>query len=367
MSVYWNQRVRGLSPYVPGEQPRDRVFIKLNTNENPYSPSPRVIKAIQKAAGEGLRLYPDPECTELRKAIAAAYRVKPEQVFAGNGSDEVLAFVFAAFFEGTTGMLPVLFPDITYSFYPVYAGLWGVPFRTVPLADDFSIRQKDYLTHSGGVILANPNAPTGMALDAETLLGIAEYQDQANRVLVADEAYGAFAGSGGFIDDRISVVPHIETHRNLLTVHTLSKMGALAGLRVGFAIGQEELIRALRRVRDSFNSYPLDRLAQAGAVAAMEDAPYYADTTRRVIATRERVAASLKGLGFETLPSRANFVFTRHPRKPGAELFAALRERGILARHFDKPRITDFLRVTIGTDDEMDRFLEACGAIIAES
>jgi histidinol-phosphate aminotransferase len=379
MSAYWNRRVTALSPYVPGEQPRDRVFIKLNTNENPYPPSPLVLEALRKAAGEKLRLYPDPESRELREAIAAAYRVKPEQVFPGNGSDEVLAFVFAAFFEdrnseGTAGCgtagptLPVLFPDITYSFYPVYAGLWGVPFRTVPLREDFSVNPEDYMVPAGGVVLANPNAPTGMLLDAAGILSIAEYQAKAGRVVVVDEAYGAFAdpvtGPSGCAAGAASVVPFIERYPNLLTVHTLSKMGALAGLRVGFAIGREELIEGLCRVRDSFNSYPLDRLAQAGAAAALADTAYYDGVTRRIIATRERVAASLTALGFETLPSQANFVFTRYPGKSGAELCAGLRERGVLVRHFNRPGIADFLRVTIGTDDEMDRFLETCGAML---
>ena len=364
MSAYWNRRVRTLNPYVPGEQPRDRVFIKLNTNENPYPPSPLVLEAIQKAARETLRLYPDPESRELREAIAAAYRVKPEQVFAGNGSDETLAFVFAAFFEaGDPAALPLLFPDITYSFYPVYAGLWGVPFRTVPLGKDFSVNPEDYLVPAGGVVLANPNAPTGIVLKAGEILRIAEYHARAGRVVAIDEAYGAFVQKPGresaFIG-AASVTPYIEGYPNLLTVHTLSKMGALAGLRVGFVIGNEDLIEGLCRVRDSFNSYPLDRLAQAGAIAALTDAAYYAGLTRRIILTRERTIASLAVLGFETLPSQTNFIFTRHPGKSGAELFAGLRERGILVRRFDKPGIADFLRVTIGTDDEMDRFLEAC-------
>jgi histidinol-phosphate aminotransferase len=359
VSGYWNGRVKALSPYIPGEQPRDGLIIKLNTNENPYPPSPLALEAIRKAAGEKLRLYPDPESRELREAIAAAYKVKPEQVFAGNGSDETLAFVFAAFFEsGTSAALPVLFPDITYSFYPVYAGLWGVPCRTIPLREDFSVNPEDYLVPSGGVVLANPNAPTGMTLESAGILRIAERQAQAGRVVAVDEAYCAF--SGGPFPGSASLTPYIETYPNLLTVHTLSKMGALAGLRAGFVIAQEELIEGLRRVRDSFNSYPVDRLAQAGAAAALSDAAYYSEITRRIIATRERVISSLADMGFETLPSRSNFVFTRRPGKSGAELFTGLRDRGILARHFNKARISGFLRVSIGTDDEMDRFLEAC-------
>lgn len=357
MSKYWNERVRRLEPYVPGEQPRDRKFIKLNTNENPYPPSPKVIEAVRRAAGDRLRLYPDPACMELREAVAARYGVKVEQVFAGNGSDEVLAFAFAAFFASPEdGGLPVLFPDITYSFYPVYAGLWNVPFETVPLAEDFSVPVEDYLRPSGGLVLANPNAPTGLALPPEGLRRLIEYQAQQGRVAVVDEAYGAFAAG----EEALSAVPLIAGYPNLLTMHTLSKGASLAGLRVGFAIGGGELIQGLCRVRDSFNSYTLDALALAGAAAAVADTAYYDGINRRVSATRERVSAALRGLGFEALPSSANFVFIRLPGKSGAVVFAALRERGILVRHFNKPRIADYLRVSIGTDEEMDRFLEAC-------
>jgi histidinol-phosphate aminotransferase len=331
----------------------------LNTNENPYPPSPKVVEAIEavlSGGGGGLRLYPDPGCTELREAIAEKYGVRPEQVFAGNGSDEVLAFAFAAFFESggpAEGVFPVLFPDITYSFYPVYAGLWNIPFCTVPLGEDFSLRTGDYHRSCGGVIFPNPNAPTGRAVPLEEVLALAEYQERASRVVVLDEAYGAFAG--------VSAVPRIGAYPNLLTVHTLSKFASLAGLRVGFAIGSEELIRGLCRVRDSFNSYTLDRLALAGAAAAVLDSPYYEELGRRVIATRERVSAALEGLGVEVLPSAANFIFIRFPGKSGPEAFAALRDRGFLVRHFDKPRIAGYLRVSIGTDGDMDRFLEECG------
>jgi histidinol-phosphate aminotransferase len=386
MSGYWNSRVQSLKPYVPGEQPRDRQFIKLNTNENPYPPSPSVIRAIQEAAGEGLRLYPDPGCGELRRAIAESYGVKPEQVFAGNGSDEVLAFVFAAFFssapEGASpagraapegspgdrradsgdaspagtpgGPLPILFPDITYSFYPVYAGLWNIPFRTLPLGDDFSINIEGYRQPCGGVIFPNPNAPTGLALPLGEILSLAEYQEKQGRVVVVDEAYAAFSAAGD-----LSAVPHIHRRPNLLTVHTLSKWGALAGLRAGYAIGNEDLIEGLNRVKDSFNSYTLDRLAQAGAAAAIRDLSYYEETRRRIIATRERVSAALLGLGYRVIPSSANFLFISSPARGGPELFAALRERGILTRHFNQGRTADFLRVSIGADEEMDLFLAA--------
>jgi histidinol-phosphate aminotransferase len=350
---------------VPGEQPRDRKLIKLNTNENPYPPSPKVIEAIKEAAGDGLRLYPDPDCRDLRRAAAEAYGVEPEEVFAGNGSDEVLAFAFAAFFEsspegeassGEKGPLPILFPDITYSFYPVYAGLWNIPFRALPLGEDFSLNPGDYSRPCGGLIFPNPNAPTGLALPPESFLSVAAFQEEHHRVVILDEAYTAFGGQ--------SAVPHIKAHPNLLTVHTLSKSASLAGLRAGFAIGNRELIQGLCRVRDSFNSYTLDRLALAGAAAALRDRSYYEGINRRVIATRDRVSAALLALGFRVIPSSANFIFICPPRKNGAEFFAALRERGILVRRFDRPRIGDYLRVSIGADEDMDTFLAECKRLV---
>ena len=356
MSIYWNERVKGLSPYVPGEQPRDRKFIKLNTNENPYPPSPKAAEAIAALLAEGadrLRLYPDPACTELREAAARRYGVKPGQVFAGNGSDEVLAFAFGAFFDGPE---PVLFPDITYSFYPVYAALWNIPFRAIPLAEDFSVSPEDYRVPSGGVSLPNPNAPTGRGLTPAAIRDILSYQAENRRVVIIDEAYAAFGAE--------SVVPYIDEFPNLLTVHTLSKSASLAGLRVGFAIGGEDLIEGLCRIRDSFNSYTLDRLAQAGAAAALSDSAYYDEINRRVIAARERTAAALAALGFTVIPSKANFIFAAPPGGSGVRLFAALRERGILVRHFNKPRIENYLRISIGTDNDMDSFLSACEKIV---
>jgi histidinol-phosphate aminotransferase len=356
---------------VAGEQPRDRKFIKLNTNENPYPPSPKVAEAVRAVLADGagrLRLYPDPACTTLREAVARRYGVRPEQVFAGNGSDEVLAFAFGAFFEGAAaarpsaasgepGAEPLLIPDMTYSFYPFYAELWDIPFRPVPLAEDFSVNAEDYCVPSGGVILPNPNAPTGRALAIRELLSIVAYQFERRRVVVIDEAYAAFGAASG----AESVVPFINEYPNLLTVHTLSKSASLAGLRVGFALGNEALIEGLCRIRDSFNSYTVDRLAQAGAAAALSDAAYYDGITRRVIATRERAAAALAGLGFTVIPSAANFLFVRSPGMDGAAFSARLRERGILVRHFNKPRISGFVRISIGTDEEMDALLEECG------
>ena len=355
MSVFWNNRTKNLSPYVPGEQPKDRKFIKLNTNENPYPPSPKVIDAIQKAANENLRLYPDPQCCEFREAVAARYGVKPEQVFAGNGSDEILAFAFAVFFENGAKEKPILFPDITYSFYPVYAALWDIPRRVIPLSEDFSINTADYKVPSGGVIFPNPNAPTGVALALDDILSLAEYLEKQERIFIVDEAYAAFGAQ--------TVVPHINKYPNLLTVHTLSKSASLAGLRVGFAIGNEKLIEGLCRIHDSFNSYTLDRLALAGAAAAVSDAAYYDEINRCVIATRERTAEALRGLDFNVLPSSANFLFVKPPHVGGAEFFAALREKGFLVRHFNKNRIADYLRISVGTDEEMDAFLGVCREI----
>ncbi|MDR2404247.1 MAG: aminotransferase class I/II-fold pyridoxal phosphate-dependent enzyme [Spirochaetaceae bacterium] len=373
MSVFWNSRTRNLDPYVPGEQPRDRRFIKLNTNENPYPPSPLVIETIREAAGEELRRYPDPECTELRELIARKYGVKEEQVFVGNGSDEVLAFSFGAFFEPLSGAAcpgssaavsrPVLFPDITYSFYHIYARLWGIPCHTVALDDTFSVRAGDYRVPSGGLSLPNPNAPTGRAVSLAELRSIIEYQyREGGGVVIVDEAYRDF----GLVQAGESAVSLIDEYPNLLTVHTFSKSFSLAGLRVGFAIGSGELLEGLRRIRDSFNSYTVDRLALAGAAAAIADSAYYEGINRRVMATRDRVSLALTSLGFDLIPSLTNFILVRVPGKSGAEAFKALRERGILARHFNQDRIQDFLRVSIGTDEEMDVFLTECGGLIRE-
>ncbi|MDR2304870.1 MAG: aminotransferase class I/II-fold pyridoxal phosphate-dependent enzyme [Treponema sp.] len=366
---YWNRRVRDLKPYVPGEQPGRERLIKLNTNENPYPPSPGVSGAVetllhaQAAAGAALRLYPDPACTELREAIAARYGVRPEEVFCGNGSDEVLAFSFAAFFESNEGS-PLLLPDITYSFYPVYADLWNIQYKTIPLNENFEIRIEDYLIPSGGVVFPNPNAPTGIAVPRTEILRLAEYLKERNRVLIVDEAYTAFGRALGTENGAESLVSYIAGRSNLLTVHTLSKSASLAGLRLGFAIGNGELVEALCRIRDSFNSYTVDRLAQAAGKAAVLDASYYEAINRRLVRTRDRVSVSLKSLGFEALPSSANFIFARHPRLTGKEIFNRLREKGILVRHWDRDRIRDFLRISIGTDEEMDVFISSCREIV---
>jgi len=360
MSDFWNSRIKKLSPYTPGEQPKDGKIIKLNTNENPYPPSPKVIDAVKNAAGERLRLYPDPECASFREAAAARYGVKPQQVFAGNGSDEILAFAFGSFFESGEKAEKILFPDITYSFYPVYANLWEIPYRTIALTHDFSININDYKIPSGGVIFPNPNAPTAVALVLDEILSLTEYLEKHGKVLIVDEAYIAFSGASGIK----SAVSSINAHPNLLTVHTFSKSASLAGLRFGFAIGNEKLIEGLCRIRDSFNSYTLDLLALAGATAAVTDAAYYDEINKRVIATREKTAGALRNLGFTVLPSSANFLFAKPPKISGDQLFTALRSRNILVRHFNKDRIADFLRISIGTDSDMDKVIEVCREIL---
>ncbi|MBV8410294.1 MAG: histidinol-phosphate transaminase [Alphaproteobacteria bacterium] len=344
MSRFWSPVVHRLSPYVPGEQPKRDDLVKLNTNENPYGPSPRVRAAIA-AAMDRLWLYPDPHATGLRQAIADRYGVAFDEVFVGNGSDEVLAHTFQALLNHDA---PLLFPDITYGFYPVYCALYGIRYEEVPLDAAMKIEIADYRRRCSAILLPNPNAPTGIALPRAAIEALlAEHPDQ---LVVVDEAYVDFGAE--------SAVPLVARHDNLLIVQTLSKSRGLAGLRVGFAIGQRPLIEALERVKDSFNSFPLDCLALAGATAAIEDDAWFRETRDRIIANRDALAHGLRELGFEVLPSLANFVFARHPRRRAAELLAALRERGVLVRHFKKPRIEDFLRITVGTEEQCNRVIE---------
>lgn len=348
---YWSPLVQRLTPYTPGEQPQISQLVKLNTNENPYGPSPQVLAAIQAELSDALRLYPDPEAQRLKQAIAEYYGVSPAQVFAGNGSDEVLAFTFQALFQPSA---PLLFPDITYSFYPVYCGLYGLPAVTVPLTEDFTIRVADYIQPNGGVIFANPNAPTGCLLEAADLAWLLERNPDS--VVVVDEAYIDFGGE--------SAIPLVARHPNLLVVQTLSKARSLAGLRVGFAVGHAGLIAALDRVKNSFNSYPLDRLAIAGAVAAFADRAYFERTRQQIIASRTELTMALESLGFTVLPSAANFVFAHHPGQDAAGLAAALRERRVLVRYFRQPRIDQFLRITVGNPEQNAALLAALAAIL---
>lgn len=346
MSPYWSKTLRQLEPYVPGEQPQDRKYIKLNTNENPYPPSPRVLEAIRQAADESLRLYPDPDCRLLRETIAAYYGLQTDQVFVGNGSDEVLAFSFLAFFDRENA---VLFPDITYSFYPVYADLFDLEYHTVPLDEDFNIPETGFRQENGGVILSNPKAPTAQYLPLSSIRRILE--DNPDRAVIIDEAYIDFGGE--------SAVSLIDDYPNLLVIQTLSKSRSLAGMRIGFAMGHRELIEGLNRIKNSFNSYTLDRLAITAAVEAFRDEEYFQETRTKIIRTRERVSEALRQMDFTVLDSRANFIFVRHPNVKAEELFSYLKEKGILVRYFNKPRVRDFLRVTIGTDREMDSVLQA--------
>ena len=339
MNKFWSPLVKSLVPYVPGEQPKMVNLVKLNTNENPFGPSPKVIEAIQAELNDSLRLYPDPEGESLRQTIASYHGVKPSQVFLGNGSDEVLAHIFCALFQHGE---PVLFPDITYSFYPVYCRLYNIEGKPVPLTDNFEINPEDYKQPNGGVIFPNPNAPTGCYLGLEHVETI--LKANPDRVVVVDEAYIDFGGE--------TAISLVEKYPNLLVAHTLSKSRSLAGLRVGFAVGHADLIEALNRVKNSFNSYPLDRLALAGAKAAFEDKTWFQKSCEGVISERERVTRALEELGFEVLPSRANFIFARHKSQSGEALAKGLRAQGIIVRHFNQPRISDFLRISIGAPEQ---------------
>ncbi|WP_410497671.1 histidinol-phosphate transaminase [Chitinibacter sp. S2-10] len=353
MSRFWSPVVHALTPYTPGEQPKITNLIKLNTNENPYGPSPKAIMAMREAVNDHLRLYPDPNGDVLKDAVAHYHHadgITRANVFVGNSSDEVLAHTFQALLKHDA---PLLFPDISYSFYPVYCGLYGIEYRTVPLNSDFEIDTADY-TGGGAIIFPNPNAPTGILLPLAKIEALLQaYPDQ---VLVVDEAYVDFGGT--------SAISLVNRYDNLLVVQTLSKSRSLAGLRVGFAVGHVDLIAGLERVKNSFNSYPLDRVALAGAVAAMEDTGYFNRTCAAINASRDTLIAHLQALGFEVLPSKANFVFVRHPKHDAAQLALALRERAILVRHFKAPRIDQFLRISIGTDAECESLTSALKEIL---
>jgi len=355
MSRFWSPTVRALKPYVPGEQPKLDNLVKLNTNEHPFGPSPRALEAIRAETSDVLRLYPDPNSDRLREALAKRFSVGADQVFVGNGSDEVLAHIFIALLRHDR---PLWFPDITYSFYPVYCQLYGIAFETIPLNTSYQIVADDYLPQgerrAGGIIFANPNAPTGCFLD----LGEVERIVAGNpdSVVVVDEAYIDFGGQ--------SAVSLVDRYPNLIVVHTFSKSRSLAGLRVGYAIGHRDLIDALVRVKNSFNSYPLDRLAIAGAVASVEDEAYFIDSCKRVVEIRAGLTRELEALGMEVLPSAANFVFARHPEHAGETLAQALRERSIIVRQFAKPRIDAFLRITIGTEAQCAALVTALKDIL---
>lgn len=351
MKKYWSKLAQGLEPYIPGEQPRDRKYIKLNTNENPYGPSTKVLEAIRNATDDSLKLYPDPTCDMLITAAAESYGVRKEQIFAGNGSDEVLAFAFMAFFDpGRT----IVFPNITYSFYPVYASLFKLDYITTPLDSEFNIPSEQLLQNSGGIIIANPNAPTGKALSMSAIRNVLD--DNPDTVVIVDEAYIDYGGE--------SVVRLIDQYPNLLVVHTFSKSRSLAGMRIGLAFGDSELIAALESVKNSFNSYTLDRLAIVAGTAALKDIGYYEGIKAKVVATREQFIRELRSRNFTVADSAANFVFVSHATVSAETIFKELRARGILVRYFNKPVINNHLRISIGTDAEMAAVIKALDQIL---
>jgi histidinol-phosphate aminotransferase len=354
MSQFWSDFVHTLKPYVPGEQPAaGQALVKLNTNENPFGPSPRVLAALQAKLDDSLRLYPDPESRQLRGAIAACFGVDAGQVFVGNGSDEILAHVFNGLLRHAE---PILLPQVSYSFYPVYCQLFGIERVEIPLDPDFRVAVSAYCQPNGGVVVANPNAPTGVCLalvEVEQLL-----QQNADSVVVIDEAYIDFGGD--------SAIALVDRYPNLLVVQTLSKSRSLAGLRVGFAVGQRDLIDALERVKNSFNSYPLDTLAQVAAQVAIEDSDWFEQCRERVISNRQALTHGLQDYGFEVLPSAANFVFARHPGHDAATLLEALRQHGVIVRHFPQPVvIAQFLRISVGTVGQQDALFSALAQILA--
>ncbi|WP_202743999.1 histidinol-phosphate transaminase [Acinetobacter calcoaceticus] len=345
---FWSPEVRELEPYVPGEQPKIQNLLKLNTNENPYPPSPKVVEAVQAVLSQqadALRLYPDPDATALKQAIAKQQNIEISQVFVGNGSDEVLAHIFKAFFLQDE---PILYPDITYSFYPVYSQFFGTKTKEIPLNENFEIEAEDYIQPNGGIVITNPNAPTSIAMnlpDIEQIL-----KANPDRVVVIDEAYVDFGAE--------SAVSLVNRYENLVVCQTTSKSRSLAGLRVGFAIAQPHLIAALEAVKNSFNSYPIDRFAIAAAVASFEDQTYFEEQLQKVISSREKLVDDLTTLGFKVLPSKANFIFATHSVHDAGKLAQKLREQGIIVRYFNKPRINQFLRITVGTDEQNMRLVQ---------
>ncbi|MDY3249840.1 MAG: histidinol-phosphate transaminase [Candidatus Choladocola sp.] len=343
----WEKNVRKVVPYVPGEQPKNKNVIKLNTNENPYPPSPRVAEALKSMTTGNMRKYPDPAAGQLVTAIAKMHGLKPQQVFPGVGSDDVLAMAFLTFFNSGKR---ILFPDITYSFYDVWADLFRIPYECQPLNEAFQIEKEDYYKENGGVIFPNPNAPTGALLSLEDVEDIIRHNSDV--VVIVDEAYIDFGG--------VSAQPLIDQYENLLIVRTFSKSRSMAGMRIGYAMGSEKLIRYLNDVKYSFNSYTMNETAIILGKAAAEDQEYFEETRNRIIKTRERAKKELGDLGFSFADSKANFLFVTHRTCPAEELFLALKAEGIFVRYFKKPRIDNYLRITIGTDEEMDtlyRFL----------
>lgn len=341
----WEENIRKINPYIAGEQPDFEDMIKLNTNENPYPPSPRVQKAMEMEDAKQFRLYPDTHATALADALCDFYQLEKNQVFIGVGSDDVLAMAFLTFFNSKK---PILFPDVTYSFYDVWAELYRIPYRKIPLDDQFMIIKEDYFVENGGIVLANPNAPTSVSLPASVVEEIIQANQEA--IVIVDEAYVDFGGE--------SVMPLINKYENLLVVHTFSKSRSMAGMRIGFAVGNPRLIAALNDVKNSYNSYTMTRASILLGAEAVKDKEYFLNTTQKIMDTRERVKEELSKLGFEFPDSKTNFLFITHKKLDAKELFLRLREEHIFVRYWDKPRINQHLRVSIGTDQEMDVFLE---------
>lgn len=345
MDKLWMKNLRNIEPYVPGEQSKDKDIVKINANENPYPPSPKAIEVLKNFNAEQLRLYPQADATQLKAALAKHYGVKTENVFIGNGSDDVIALAFQAFFNSE---LPIVYPDITYSFYPVWCRLLGIAYKTYPLDENFRINIEDYKAKNGGVVIPNPNAPTSIAENPDFIKKLLDYNQDC--VVMIDEAYVDFGG--------ISSVPLINEYENLLITGTFSKSRSLAGMRIGFAIGSETLIATLEAVKNSYNSYTVDSLSIAMGTAAVEDDEYFKETIQKVIATRERVTTELKLLGFEVLDSSANFIMTTHKNLNIKDMFEYLKTKKIFIRYFNLPRINNYARISIGTDKEMDIFLQ---------
>ena len=352
MSKYWSDIVNKLTPYIPGEQPKEKILIKLNTNENPYSPSAEVLDAIKLSVKESLRLYPDPESISLKKTISSYYNLSESNIFVGNGSDEILAFIFQALLKKED---PILFPDITYTFYPAYCGLYNIEYKTIPLDKELNINLEDYLINNGGIIFPNPNAPTGIPKrlnDIENLL-----QQNQESVVVVDEAYVDFGTE--------SAVELVKQYQNLVITQSFSKSRSLAGIRLGFAVANEELIEALNRIKNSFNSYPIDRLAQEAGIRSIKDENHFNITRMKIIQARKFLEDELLLINFEVLPSGANFIFIKHKSKDAIDIFKNLRKSGVLVRHFDQPeRISQYLRVTIGTMSQMQTLISILKAIL---
>lgn len=345
MSREWTKNLRNIEPYVPGEQSKDKDIVKINANENPYPPSPKAIEALKSFDTNKLRFYPSANSTKLKEAIAKYYKVDVSNVFVGNGSDDVLAVAFQSFFNSEK---PIVYPDLTYSFYPVWCSLFGIEYKNYPVGDDFRINPEDYKEKNGGVVIPNPNAPTSLGEGLDFVEKILNYNQDS--VVIIDEAYVDFGGT--------SSIPLIDKYENLLVTGTFSKSRSLAGLRIGFAIGSKALIDVMEAVKNSYNSYTVDSLSIEMGAASIEDDEYFKSTCKKVIKTRERVTLELEKLGFDILDSQTNFIFVTHNKHNMKSLFEYLKTQKVFIRYFSLPRIENYVRITIGTNEEMDIFLE---------